>query len=292
MHIARKRSPPSFQDLISDIDSYNSLVSIYGLPSLNTAKTLEIGVGQRPYRFLAIQSLGGEIWGVDLDRPIMAVTPAAFFSIWKSNGLLRALKTTVRSLFFDSADYEAFRRAIRHRYGRKVNESIAKILVGNAANADLWAATGGRFDLIFSDDVFEHIPKTDIEKILVQMVQSLSPNGIAAISPMIYTGIVGGHSPQWYTASVSDGSPKSTPAWGHLTGQSADADTYLNKLSRADYRELFGKYFDIVSETVTFPDLGRAFYEERKPWLSAYSEDELFSNKVRFILRHKLKSAA
>ena len=43
---------------------------------------------------------------------------------------------------------------------------------------------------------------------------------------MIFTGIVGGHDPDWYTPNVSNNS--SETAWSHLWDPDFSVDTYLN----------------------------------------------------------------
>ena len=64
------------------------------------------------------------------------------------------------------------------------------------------------------------------------------------------------------------------------------ANTYLNKLSRADYRELFSTHFDILEETCVRPDMGSPFMTpEIRQELSHYRDEELFSNRVIFLLR-------
>ena len=84
---------------------------------------------------------------------------------------------------------------------------------------------------------------------------------------------------------------KSEP-WEHLRKKRYQADTYLNQLSRAQFRELFGKRFDILEERVQFPDLGREYLSPAvRDELSAYDEEELFSNQVMFVLRKKACAA-
>ena len=65
-----------------------------------------------------------------------------------------------------------------------------------------------------------------------------------------------------------------------------EANTYLNELTRADYRRVLVRHFEILEERVAQPGLGRGRYGERaRAALSAWSEDELFSNQTLFVLR-------
>jgi len=113
--------------------------------------------------------------------------------------------------------------------------------------------------------------------------------GIATvITPMIFTGISGGHDIDWYPHRVDVEDVSRTPAWGHLTGEAVPGDTHLNRLTRKEFRDLFMTEFDIVQEEETRPDLGRQHLTaERRQALQAFDEQELFSNTVRFVLRKK-----
>jgi hypothetical protein len=65
-----------------------------------------------------------------------------------------------------------------------------------------------------------------------------------------------------------------------------NANTYLNCLSRADYREIFSRHFDILEEKVMHPNLGREWLtDEVRAELPQWSEEELLSNRVEFALR-------
>jgi hypothetical protein len=65
-------------------------------------------------------------------------------------------------------------------------------------------------------------------------------------------------------------------------------NTYLNEMTRAQYRELFGASFEILHEHVAQPDLGREYFDERAQRdLSHWPDDELFSNQTLFVLRRR-----
>ena len=76
-----------------------------------------------------------------------------------------------------------------------------------------------------------------------------------------------------------------TAPWEHLRKNRHPANTYLNKLSRTDYRELFSRHFRILDEKTMKPDYGRQYLsDDIRNELTSYSDDELFSNSVRFVL--------
>ena len=74
--------------------------------------------------------------------------------------------------------------------------------------------------------------------------------------------------------------------WAHLRGLARPANTFLNRLHRADYRALFEHRFEILHEESRHPDVGR---ERLTPAIRAdvgdLSDEELFSNQVMFVLR-------
>jgi len=71
------------------------------------------------------------------------------------------------------------------------------------------------------------------------------------------------------------------------------ANTYLNKLSLADYRKLFSRHFDILQETCVRPNLGSQFMTpEIRLELNQYPDEELFSNAVIFLLRPRRKPSS
>jgi hypothetical protein len=105
---------------------------------------------------------------------------------------------------------------------------------------------------------------------------------------MVFTGISGGHDLDWYLHRVPDSLSGRTPPWGHLINESRPADTFLNKLKRSDYRRIFGTYFDILEEADLYDRLGEVYLtKERREKLAEYSDEDLFSNQVRFVLRKR-----
>jgi hypothetical protein len=81
---------------------------------------------------------------------------------------------------------------------------------------------------------------------------------------------------------------RATPAWGHLRNEHAPANCFLNRLTRASYREHFRARFEIAEEVVKYPGLGRRHLDPAlREELARWSEDELFSNVVLFVLRRR-----
>jgi SAM-dependent methyltransferase len=281
----RSRSTPdSFKGIINCIEGYRSTYEhCTGLPFQN-ARVLEIGFGARPNRLIGMMSIGIDVRGIDLDIPMLGFELATLMRILKTNGPERALKTLVRSALFDGRDRRSLAEALRRR-GYQMNIDRSRFLVGDAAEYE-YGSDG--FDFIYSEDVFEHIPAQALERLVPRLAQGLRPGGIAVVKPNIFTGIAGGHLPDWYSHIVDKDLERKSEPWEHLRKKRYIANTYLNHLSRAGYRELFNPYFEILEETVMIPDLGRRWLTpEVKAELAHWDDDELFSNQVRFVLRVK-----
>ncbi|QSR86412.1 class I SAM-dependent methyltransferase [Candidatus Methylacidiphilum infernorum] len=269
--------------LFQDIEEYNRYLLTYSHKSLYESKVFEIGFGPRPYRLLALIGLGIEAWGIDLDIPVLEGTIGQWLELLKKNGLERFLKSFFRFYLFDLKERKELEKSLKMKKGAFTIPK-ERLWVGDAAELELPCSS---FDLIFSEDVFEHIPKERLEILVAKMGLWLKPGGLALIRPMVYTGIAGGHLAEWFPGNISSGliSKKSEP-WEHLRKNRFQPNTYLNKLWRKDYRFLFSKHFLILEEKVKYPALGQEWLtEEIKKELSCYPEEELLSNNVLFVLQ-------
>lgn len=288
LHIERLRKGNSFEHIADQLELFRTTYSNLTGKSLENGTTLEIGYGQRPFRLMGMQSLGVRAFGIDLDQPLNQLNATTIIGNFRKNGAVRGLKSVARRVVFDGAEYRDLNRMLKRRFGVALKPDYGKMLVGDAANSDFWGAIGGNVDFIHSDDVFEHIPAEALEGILATMAGQLADDGVAVITPNVFTGIGGGHDLGWYMGQVNQDISGRGPPWGHLTGETPPADTYLNKMLRSEYRELFARHFQIVSEEAVLGRLGSQYLtEERRKALSNFSEDELFSNRVRFVLVKK-----
>jgi SAM-dependent methyltransferase len=268
--------------MFADFDAYRESYEQLTGRRFYEARVLEIGYGARPFRLLALISMGIDIVGIDLDVPMLSFNPTDLFRILRTNGPERALKTAVRGLLFDRGEQANLRAALASR-GHRLNLERARFIVGDAAAYDYGS---GMFDIIFSDDVFEHVPPEDLEKLAYRLASILSPSGVALITPNVFPGICGGHLVEWNPDRVDDRKQKRSEPWEHLRKARFAADPYLNRLPRSAYRDLFTKHFEIVREVVLRPHLGsHHFTPDVRQELAAWNEEELFSNQVRFVLR-------
>jgi Methyltransferase domain len=284
-HYLEHLKQPMSYDPFADLLRYDELLREYaGLP-LARARAFEIGFGQRPYRLLGLRAMGVDVRGVDAEVPVVDVSRRALAEVYRRNGLERFAKTLVRRTLFDWRDNRAFRRSLRERGLRMPEVEPERLIVADATTLEL---VPGELDLIYSEDVFEHIDAAGLRRLVARMAGWLRPGGLAVIRPNVFTGITGGHLVEWKprTLLVPNSRERRTQPWQHLLTDSFATNTYLNRLTRAEFRELFAQHFEILAEEVALPDLGRELLSsELRERLAGYPDEELFSNQVRFVLR-------
>ena len=275
-------APERFNYIFDELAGYRSIYERFSDRSFEGANVLEIGFGARPLKLMAYMSMGIDIRGIDLDMPMLSFSLRKLFQILRRNGLERAIKTAARSMLFDWRERDALKAALRRR-GYEFRIEREGILTGDAATFDYGDKS---IDFVYSESVFEHIPEQSIEKVMERIAKSLSVDGVAVITPDIFTGITGGHLVEWYGHTISQDFPRKSEPWEHLRKQRFTANTYLNRLSRLDYRRMFGQHFEILEENELRPDMGRRWLTASvKADLPQWSEEDLLSNRVQFVLR-------
>jgi SAM-dependent methyltransferase len=277
--------------LWKNIAEYEAGIAGFTGKKLTDAAVLEIGYGARPYRLLSLLSMGVDVRGVDLDAPLLRGRPSEFVAICRKNGLERLVKSFVRFFCFDWKQRSDLRRELRGK-GFKLRvpkRAGVEFIVEDASSAAMNEKVAPcSLDFVFSEDVFEHIPAAALPLLVANLAKWLRPGGVAFIRPNIFTGITGGHHVEWYASNVDRPFARKTEPWEHLRKKRHPANTFLNGLTRADYRKLFAPHFEIVQEKVTHPDLGRQLLtDEIRGELAAFSDEELFSNQVLFVLKPK-----
>ncbi len=283
--MGRHRAGGDLAGILQSLDSYDERLYALSGKRLHEAAVLEIGFGARPLRLMALHGMGVDAAGVDLEAPVLGQSLRALIRTWRANGTERAMKSALRSALFDPKEQRVFSellatRAITPRLDRR------RLHLGDAADLDL---DSGSLDLIISEDVFEHIPRTSLARLVPKMADWLTSDGIALVRPLVFTGICGNHLMDWYPHRVVQHTvPADAEPWEHLRGGRSEPNTHLNRMSRRAFRDLFLSHFEIVEEHVRWPDLGRRFLTGVvASELQAWSADELFSNSVQFVLRHR-----
>lgn len=272
------------QDLRSLAVLYESLTG----QRFESAKVFEVGHGARPLRLMLLSSMGIDARGIDLDAVSLAGSGVELLRVLRRNGVRRFVKTFVRSALFDSHERRALRRVLG-RSGHALRIDPERFLVGDVADYRLPPAS---LDIIYSEDVFEHIPGLAIDGVCQGMARALRPGGVAFISPLVYTSLIGGHLSEWY--GVKDTLPEGAHSapWEHLRQRRVKADCYLNEWRLADYQRAFGNHFEVLEVINLQPEFGSSFLNENiRRELSVYAEHELLGSKWRFVLRKRAEVA-
>ena len=283
IRLADLSRPASVECILADVDEYEAALRQYAGRELAGARALEIGFGARPLRLFALAARGVDVAGSDLDVPLLRGSLREFAAMARRNGMERAAKSAIRFAVFDRKERRALERLMRRR-GLELKIEPARLIVADAAGLQIPERS---LDFIYSEDVFEHIPLDSLRALSAKMAGWLKPAGLALIRPNVFTGIVGGHLAEWFPQVVDDRNRRRrSEPWEHLRQRRFRPNTYLNEITRAGYRELFAREFEILEERVRDPNLGRAYLAgETAEELASWSEDELFSNQTLFILR-------
>lgn len=282
-------SDSDFSQLFVEIEEYRAKLAAYAATDLAAARVLEIGFGPRPNRLIALISMGIDARGVDIDQPVLQGSMREILSVYRRNGSQRALKSFVRHFLFDWHERGQLSAALARR-GHALRIDPSRFIVESAASSRLDALFEPRsLDFIFAEDVFEHVPPDDLRSTLAKMHHWLRPGGLALVRPAIFTGISGGHLVDWYPHTLDADIARESEPWEHLRRNRIVANTYLNKLRLHEYRALFLRKFDILEETAREPGLGRKFLTPAvRQELAAYTEEELLTNEVLFVLRPRI----
>lgn len=274
--------------LFDDIESYETIYRRWTGRELKGARIFEIGYGGRPNRLIALMSLGYDARGIDIDFPILGGS-AELIELAKRNGARRFIKTAVRHLIFDRQERAALNQVLRQR-SRGVRIDRSRFLVGDACDLELPPQS---LDFIYSEDVFEHVDRAGIGRLCRKMRDWLSSDGIAVITPAVFTGIQGGHLTEWFDIERQGDRHRLSEPWEHLRKRRFKPDCYLNELRIAEYRQSFEVDFDILHEEGPARRLGGEYLtDEIRAELSGYGEDELMTNRLTFVLRPKQRVEA
>jgi ubiquinone/menaquinone biosynthesis C-methylase UbiE len=287
----RRLADDEIPTLLSDVEEYDALLQRFCGRALHGAEMLEIGFGTQAERMAILHAAGAKAIGVDIEVPMFDFGPRTLREIQRRNGLERLAKSAGRHLLFDRASKRRLEEAIAAAYPG-TQFGYGRLVIGDAADLDLPDAS---LDLVTSEDVFEHMTPDSISRALAGVRRWLRPGAVALIRPNVYTGISGGHLREWSVNSVRDRpeEPRESAPWEHLRAGRYQPNTFLNRLTRADYRAAFAEAgFEILEERPRYPELGATLLSaEIRAELSEWPDEELFSNQTLFVLRPPAASA-
>lgn len=284
---ARRRDNFGLRRLSEDLELYEDLVRSKLGKDIHACAILELGYGARPFRAVGMAARGSRVYGIDLEQPALGGTKADYVAIARRNGAERALKSLARSIMYDRREVKAFEAAVGADFYATARQ--VTFIVGDASNQSTWGEIPKSLDLVYSEDVFEHIPRGSIPSVLSLIANHVSENGLVLIRPNIWTGITGGHFVEWYHSNLERPEAKRRPPWSHLISGEGEPSVYLNKLTYSEYVEMFSKTFEIVEVRNSEYGLGSSYLtrEARSKIPAQYSDEDLLTNNVLFVMQRR-----
>jgi SAM-dependent methyltransferase len=245
---------------------------------IEKAKILEIGCGQRAVQTVLFHTDGADAIGIDLDIPTYRMNLSVFIRILRQSGFERALKSFTRHLLFDRHYFSEISKA----YGKPIPFGGVDTRVMDATRM---AFDSGSFDFIFSRSVLEHVD--DVAAAMREINRLLQQNGIAVLLIHLFPCLSGGHNPEWGHPDPS--SPPNVPPWDHLRDRRFPADTFLNRFTIGQYRQIFRDGLHILEEQ-TFIEGEKFLTEEIEEELKAkgYTREDLLTSTLLLCVKKRM----
>lgn len=244
--------------------------------TLSGLRGLEIGPGQQ-LGSLRCFSLENDMVAIDTDVIAAEASPLTYVRMVRHNSFLRTAKTIARKAL--GVD-RRFRKTLLRRLGAPAFPTTPVLRM----SATEMTFPQESFDFVYSHSVFEHID--DPAAALAEIERVLRPGGVAYVSVHLYTSHAGSHDPKL----LADGIPV-PPLWPHLRpafAHTVHPNTYLNRLTLAEWRDLFEAAFPGVTYVADRQDeeLGDALRELRAAGeLTEYTDEELLTVNLIAIWR-------
>lgn len=247
----------------------------YGLADLRGLRVLDVGCGKAYWLTLLLHSFGAQATGIDTEFVEPGYSPGKYFSILRSNGPERALRTLVWDLFYARPYYREL--AAVTPFPLRFKDVDARRL-----SATELPFPDDTFDLVVSHEVFEHID--DIPAALRRLRRVMKPDGLTYIYVHNYTSLSGGHHIAW---KYPDTEPSEVvPPWDHLRQNLyPEIPSWINRLRERDYRQAFEAQFDILDWFPIATEGQGLLTPELRAELADYSEAELLTKGFVVVAR-------
>lgn len=207
-----------------------------GIKSLAGLQILEIGCGHRAPIALQAQAASARASAIDITPVTLGMRNRP--SMWWRRTRQGGVASGVKALITDVVHTWRYWRRLEHLVGR---EFVFDEIDLHQADAGSLPFESGRFDLVLSSAVWEHVQ--DVGAATREAARVLRPGGLVSIGIHLFPSLSGGHDADWRQHSRVAISNRSAP-WQHLRERPAERG--LNGFTEADYRSVFEQYFEIL----------------------------------------------
>jgi SAM-dependent methyltransferase len=241
---------------------------------------LEIGSGQKSIQ-LAVLGLGNRAVGIDQESSNDDLGVQRILHTIRTDGIVRAAKTVVRKLLrFDNATKKEFSKQMGLATWPQLN--VKKMDAGNMSFPN------NSFDVIYSRAVFEHLSSP--ADVLREVERVIRPGGVFYCLLHLYTSYSGCHDVRIFANRAPY-----LPLWPHLRRphkHKVIQNTYLNRLSLAEWRNLFSDALPGVQVDALMDDSDPDHRSElarirEHGELADYSDEELLSVTLKAVWKRR-----
>jgi SAM-dependent methyltransferase len=247
--------------------------------SVQGARILDVGCGQRASLPLLFAANGAEASAVDVEMPTYQVNTRAWLKSLQTSGIHRAAKSLIRHTLFDRRFFSGLAQAcgVALRPFPSIDVRACDI-----ARADL---PEGWYDLVFSFDVLGHV---------VDINATLKPDGVGYVVIHLFPSLTGADCFDWVFAldPVYRGRmPVSIQPWDHLRGNRYPGDSFLNRLRLRDYQGIFHRHTTVIAE-VHQREGERLLSLAPRELLAEYTEEDLTTAYAAFTIRRRMHGSS
>jgi SAM-dependent methyltransferase len=260
-------------DLLCEVRAAEQMMKRAIGKDIQNLKMLEIGPGQLP-RQAAYFAQNNEVVGIDLDVVSNDLRIRDLRNMWAKNGLKRVAKTLGRKLI-------GFDRWYLDELSKQMGVTHLTCPILQQMDASKTDFPECSFDVVYSFNVFEHLP--DPEAVLIESIRVVRPGGCVFVHLHLYTSDDGCHD---LRAGLDDRGQ--LPWWPHLRPGSAEVvqtSAYINKYLLSNWHDLFQRMLpgaEIEHWKATGPEQHEQLRRARMECasLSKYSDLELLTRHV------------